>query len=244
MSDPRFDELVQWTEGEVTTRRAAELERELASSAALRAEKAKVDALLESLSRPAPGLEDVDLRAGLWANVEAAPAPRSARRLPLWLGLAAGLVVMATLSFLALRDDGIREKGGQGTLTGFEAFVVRGDDVTPLGATMHVGDALGFSYRNLPGSRATELLLYGVDARGETFWFYPAWAEASRPPNSLHIGTSNEPVRLMEAVRHALVPGRLELHAVFLESRVSVSDAEAGRLPPHEASTLTVEVLP
>jgi hypothetical protein len=107
-----------------------------------------------------------------------------------------------------------------------------------------VGDALGFSYRNLPGSSATELLLYGVDARGETFWFYPAWAEASRPPNSLHIGTSNEPVRLMEAVRHALAPGRLELHAVFLEAPVSVSDAEAGRLPAHEASTLTVEVLP
>jgi hypothetical protein len=37
MSDPRFDELVRWTEGEVTTRRATELERELASSDALRA---------------------------------------------------------------------------------------------------------------------------------------------------------------------------------------------------------------
>ncbi|MBM4783669.1 MAG: hypothetical protein GQE15_38870 [Archangiaceae bacterium] len=243
MSDPRFDELVQWTEGEVTTRRAAELERELASSEPLRAEKAKVDALMESLSRPAPGLDAIDLRPDLWANVEATPAPR-ARRLPLWLSLAAGLMVMATLSFLALRGDGIREKGGQGSLTGFEAFVVRGDEVTPLGATMHVGDALGFSYRNLPGSRATELLLYGVDSRGETFWFYPAWTDASRPPDSLHIGTSNEPVRLMEAVRHALVPGRLELHAVFLTSPVSVSDAEAGRLPEHEASTLTVEVLP
>lgn len=244
MSDPRFDELVRWTEGEVTTRRAAELERELASSDTLRAEKAKVDALLESLARPAPGLEAIDLRAQLWATVDAAPTQQRARRLPLWLGLAAGLVVTAALSFLALRDDGIREKGGQGGLTGFEAFVVRGDAVTPLGATMHVGDALGFSYRNLPGSRATELLLYGVDARGEMFWFYPAWTDASRPPNSLHIGTSNEPIRLMEAVRHALVPGRLELHAVFLTSPVSVSDAEAGRLPEHEASTLTVEVLP
>ena len=87
-------------------------------------------------------------------------------------------------------------------------------------------------------------LLYGVDARGEMFWFYPAWTDASRPPNSLHIGTSNEPVRLMEAVRHALVPGRFELHAVFLESPVSAQDAEAGRLPAHETSTLTVEVLP
>lgn len=243
MSGPRFDELVQWTEGEVTTRRAAELERELASSEALRGEKAKVDALMESLARPAPGLDALDLRPDLWAAVDAAPV-RTSRKAPLWLGLAAGLALVATLSFLALRDDGIREKGGQGGLTGFEAFVVRGDEVTPLGATMHVGDALGFSYRNLPGSRAKELLLYGVDARGEMFWFYPAWTDASRPPNSLHIGTSNEPVRLMEAVRHALVPGRFELHAVFLESPVSAQDAEAGRLPAHETSTLTVEVLP
>lgn len=243
MSDPRFDELVQWTEGEVTTRRAAELERELASSEALRGEKAKVDALLESLARPAPGLDAIDLRAGLWATVDAAPT-RTSRKTPMWLGLAAGLALVGTLSFVALRDDGIREKGGQGGLTGFEAFVVRGDEVTPLGATMHVGDALGFSYRNLPGSRATELLLYGIDARGETFWFYPAWTDASRPPKSLHIGTSNEPIRLLEAVRHALVPGRFELHAVFLEAPVSVQDAEAGHLPAHEASTLTVEVLP
>jgi hypothetical protein len=50
--------------------------------------------------------------------------------------------VTAAGSFLALRDDGVREKGGEGRLTGFDAFVVRGDEVTPLGATMHVGDAL------------------------------------------------------------------------------------------------------
>ncbi len=244
MSDPRFDELVRLSEGEVTTRRAAELERELATSDAVRTEKQRLDELVASLSRPAPGLEAVDLRAGLWASVDAQPAQPVRRRFPRWLPVAAGLLLMLSVAGLWVRDDGVREKGGSGSLVGFEAFVVHGDEVTPLGATMHRDDALGFAYRNLPGSNARHLLLYGVDERGEVFWFYPAWTDPARPPSALPIETSNLTVRLSEAVRHPLVPGRLELRAVFLEAPVSVTDAEAGKLPPHHAATMTVEVLP
>lgn len=246
MSDPRFDELVRLSEGEVTTRRAAELERELASSDSLRAEQARLEALTQALGRPAPGLDDIDLRSGVWARVDSAPMARPAPRGWSWLAMAAGVTLLASTAFFVLgsSNDGVREKGGQGSLVGFEAFVVRGDDVSPLGSTMHVDDALGFAYRNLPGSRARHLLLSGVDARGQVFWFYPAWTDAARPPRAVPIEVSNQSLRLGEAVRHALVPGRLELRAMFLEEPVSVLDAEAGRLPVHQVSTLTIEVLP
>ena len=241
MNDPRFDELVRLTEGEVTTRRAEELQKELATSAELRATQASVDELIDALTRPAPALEQVDLRGGLWER----PAPAPRRTTFRWLAMAGTLGLIASAALVAVRPhDDIRAKGGEGALTGFEAFVLLDDGVSPLGATMRPTDALAFAYRNLPGSKARALMVYAVDTRGHTFWFYPAWVDPQRPPSAMPIGESNGTIRLGEAIRHELSPGPLVVHALFLERPVSVLDVEAGRLPPHEAQTLSVEVTP
>lgn len=244
MSRERFDELLALREGELTTRQTQALEAELAADPKLRAEQARLDALVQALERPPAGLEAIDLRAGVWAT---APTPTRRRLTPLMgLGLAlaaAGLV--AGLVWLPVGTDlDVREKGGSGSLTGFEAFVLRDGLVTPLGASMHRGDALSFAYRNLPGSRARSLLVLAVDEAGTVYWFSPTWSEGEPPPQATPIGTSNDVVRFEHGVRHALRPGRLTLRALFLEAPVSVLDAETGRLPPHERHELSVEVLP
>ncbi|MBL8920232.1 MAG: hypothetical protein JNJ54_15305 [Myxococcaceae bacterium] len=247
MTDTRFDELVKLSEGEVTARRAEALRAELATSPTLRAEQARLEALVAALEAPAPRLEGLDLRDGFWAMADAAPAPvRSGPglRVAAALAVAAGLALV-TATAVMLRDDGVREKGASGAeLTGFEAWVLRDGQVTRLGPTMHRDDALGFSYRNLPGSSARAIMVYAEDAAGRVFWFYPAWTDPGARPSAVPIGVSNAPVRLDEAVRHELSPGLLTIHALFLDTPVSVVDVEAGRVRAPRAASVTVEVLP
>jgi hypothetical protein len=239
MSLTPFDELVQKTEGELTERRVAELERALATSPSLQAEQARVDQLVGALSRSAPGLEEVDLREGLWelpGPVPAAPARR-------W-GLVAGpLVALAAAAVVLLvpRDE-FRAKGGQGSPAGLEVFTLRAENAVPLGATMRAGDALGFAWRNLPGSPYRALMIYATDSKGTVFWFYPAWTDTKRPPDSIPIGTSAEQVELREAVQHSLTTGPLTVHALFTRSALSVLDVEAGRVPTQDVVHVTREV--
>lgn len=246
MTDTRFDELVRLSEGEVTARRAEALRAELASSPELRAEQARLDALVAALEQPAPRLEAIDLREGFWALADAASPPVRRRTGPLLAAFTvAASLALVTASVVMLRDDGVREKGAPGAaLTGFEAWVVRDGQVTRLGPTMRRDDALGFSYRNLPGSSARALMVYAQDAAGRFFWFYPAWTDPAARPSAIPIGVSNAPVQLEDAVQHELSPGLLTIHALFLDAPVSVEDVEAGRVRAPRAASVTVEVLP
>ncbi len=231
-----FEELLQKTEGELTSRRAAELEEALTSSPVLQAEQRRVEQLIDAVSRPAPGVETVDLREGLWARE--VPAPRRVRRWPFVVAFAAA--VMVALVFIP-RGEEFGVKGSTGSVAGFEAFTVEGQ---PLGKTMHATDALGFAYRNLPDSPWRSLMIYGVDARGEVFWFYPQWAVGEAPPSSVPIVASSERVSLPLAVRHELQRGPLVLHALFTKQPLSVTEVEAGRVPSDAVQhvTLAVEV--
>lgn len=244
MSDARFDELVRLSEGELTSRRAAELEKELETSPELQATQVRVAHLVDALSREDPALEGVDLREGLWTRE--APPRRVSRRAWWAAGAALAAALLLVVAATQAGDDDVRVKGGGGAPAGFEVFVLRDGRTQPLGPTLHADDALGFAYRNLPDSPYRALMLYAVDANGRTFWFYPAWDDAQRPPKSVPIGTSAGRVELPDAVRHALAPGRLVVHALFSREPLGVVDVEAGRVPSEGALSLTVEaqVLP
>lgn len=247
MTASRFDELVKLSEGEVTARRADELRTAVAESPEWRAEQARLDTLVSALEQSPPGLDAVDVRADVWAAIDGAPmAPeRASRRLPGVLALAASLALVVAGGAAWLGRDEVRSKGAVGgTLTGFEAWVLRDGQVTRLGPTMRRDDALGFSYRNLPGSSARALMVYAQDTSGRFFWFYPAWNDPAAPPGAVPIGVSNAPVQLDEAVRHELSPGPLTIHALFLDAPVSVLDVEAGSVRAPRAASVTVEVLP
>lgn len=252
MSHTPFEELVRRTEGELTSRRAAELEQQLESDAALRDAQAGVERLIDGLRREDPALDGVDLREGLWTR----PAPPRAGRRQLAAVLAASGVALAAgvaVLFAApprptapAEEPEARVKGGAPELAGFEAFVLRDGRGQALGPTMRAGDALGFSYRNLPGSPYRALMLYATDERGTTYWFYPAWTEASEAPRSIPIGLASGAVELPDAVRHPLVPGKLVVHALFSVSPLGVREVEQGGPLPDGVLTLSreVQVLP
>lgn len=241
MSTP-FEELVQKSEGELTTRRTAELDEALTRSPELREEQQRVEQLIGALTLPSPELAEVDLREGLW--VREVPAAPRARRWPWVLGLAAAAAVVLAL-VLPRGSDEFGVKGSHGAPAGFDAFVMRDGAAKPLVTTMHRDDAVGFAYRNLPDSPWRALMLYGVDAQGRVFWFYPQWAEGEAPPKSVAIVTSSTRVELPDAVKHELSTGPLVLHALFSKQPLLVTDIEGGRIPTDvQHLTTTVEVTP
>jgi hypothetical protein len=238
-----FDELIKKSEGELTTRRAAELDAELKASPQLQAEQREVDHLIEALSQPAPGLDEVDLREGLWTRPVPERRSRTQRTRFALAATALAAMALAVFALPGLHDDEFRAKGASGSLSGFDAFVVRNGIAEPLGPTIHRGEPLGFAYRNQPDSPNHALAIFAVDATGRFFWFYPEWREGQAPPSSISIATSPTRIELPDAVKHDFASGRLLIYALFTPEPVSVLDVEAGRTatPPQG---LAVEVLP
>lgn len=225
------DELLKKTEGELTTRRAAELDEALQTSPELQAEQRKVEQLLAAVSAADPALENVDLREGLWAR----PVPeRRSARWPLFVAVAA--VAAGLALFIAIpsaEESRFHPKGGDATsLSGVKVLVFPrgGGAAMPLGDTLHRDDALGFGYRNQPDSKNRALAIYAVDASGRIFWFYPAWREGQAPPSSIAISTSTALIPLHDMVKHDFALGKLTLHALFTPEPISVLDVESGRV--------------
>ncbi|MFT3707002.1 MAG: hypothetical protein QM817_04965 [Archangium sp.] len=234
-----FEELLKKSEGELTSRRAAELDAELKTSPELEREQRRVDQLIAAATKPDPALENVDLREGLWTREVPKPEPRRSRAWPL---AAIAAVAAAVFFFAPAATDEFRAKSGHGTLTGLEVFVVRNGTAEPLGASIHRGDALGFAYRNQPDSSSRALAIAATDSTGRVFWFYPEWREGQPPPRSMTIATSTGRIELPDAVKHEFATGRLTINAFFTAAPVSVLELESGGAKPSE--TITLEVLP
>jgi len=85
-------------------------------------------------------------------------------------------------------------------------------------------DELLFAYTNPEGFRY--LLVFGVDERGQVYWYHPAWTDPSHTPAAVPIRPGPDLVELPEAVHHELEGRRLRLYAIFSESRPTVRELE------------------
>jgi hypothetical protein len=95
------------------------------------------------------------------------------------------------------------------------------------GSVVHAGESLAFSYVNPPAVGARDVMIFGRDAAGHVFWFWPAWDNAADDPQSLPISASGNPIELTEAVRHALAPGPLTIVGLFTPKPLHVREVEA-----------------
>ncbi len=146
---------------------------------------------------------------------------------------ALGLACAALLAFSALRarPDAAdsQEFAARGSVAEAPSSFVR---VYRAGATRAelVGgqiardDELAFAYENRAGFEY--LLVFGVDERGQVFWYYPAWTDASATPTALPIRKSRELLELPDAVRQKLVGKRLRLLSIFTHEPLSVRAVE------------------
>ena len=123
------------------------------------------------------------------------------------------------------------------------------------GSVMHAGESLAFAYANPAELGAGYLLVFGRDAGGRVYWFWPAWSDAADNPASLPIQATPAgapPVELTEAVRQPLPTGPLTIVGLFTPRPLhvrQVEEAVAGGLGglqafPGHIWTETLEVTP
>jgi hypothetical protein len=95
------------------------------------------------------------------------------------------------------------------------------------GGVIHASESLAFTYVNPASIGAGYVMIFGRDAAGRVFWFWPAWNDGSQDPGSLPIPSSASPVELTEAVRQSLQPGPLTVVGLFTPKPLHVREVEA-----------------
>lgn len=190
-------------------------------------------AALESLERD----PDARARERMARALFAPSAPRRA-----FLGAGVGVMALAGVALMVSwerQSDRFQARGtppqAAAATPSLEIFRVGADGrAERAGSTIHAQEALAFSFRNPARAGASggtgaagHLMVFARDAGGRVFWFWPAWDNPAEDPSSLPIATTDRPVELGEAVRHALQPGLLTIFGLFADGPQQVRRVEA-----------------
>jgi hypothetical protein len=156
-------------------------------------------------------------------------------------GLALGVACLALLVTVGRTPSPFQARGSvqAGALSGAALAIYRvpRDQTNPealavsdtqrAGTTVRAGESLAFSYVNPTSVGASYLMVFGRDAAGRVYWFWPAWDDASNDPASVAISEGTTPVELREAVRHPLAAGPLTIVGLFTPKPLHVREVEA-----------------
>jgi hypothetical protein len=228
----------------------------------------RTHSMLEELE---PGGAD-RARERLGRGVFAAEAPQAQRkRLFAGAGLTAAFACFALVVMMRRPEirDGFQERGGLGSIEAplptLAIYRVPRDAGNPerlavgeahrAGSLMHAGESLAFAYLNPGELNEGYLMVFGRDAAGHVYWFWPAWNDASQDPASLPVQATPSgaaPVELTEAVRHPLSAGPLTIVGLFTPQALHVRQVEAAvangleglQAFPGHVWTETLEVTP
>ncbi|NTX07265.1 hypothetical protein [Myxococcus sp. CA040A] len=165
-----------------------------------------------------------------------------------------GLLVLGLPRVGTTGDDGFtaRSVGTRGGDARLLAYAVEpGGHTSLLGPTLKPDQELAFAFRNPDGHRY--LMVFARDAAGHVYWYHPSWTDPASDPSALPIPPGGDLRELPEAISHPLAPGLLTLHAVFLDSPLTVKQLEAllaagpleSRLPAGaDTTSMTLQVAP
>lgn len=95
----------------------------------------------------------------------------------------------------------------------------------PLGAAMRAGDELSFSYES--GCAKKYLMVYATDELGGVYWFHPAWTNAAENPSAIGLEVGSGVHELRVATAHAWKGKHVQIHGIFVDTPVTVREAEA-----------------
>jgi hypothetical protein len=87
-------------------------------------------------------------------------------------------------------------------------------------------DYLAFAYTNSSKAELRYLILFGVDERGDIYWYYPAHEKRDENPCSISVRQTHEETPLPDEVQHHLLPGQLKIWALFSKTPLCVSSIE------------------
>lgn len=242
--------LAAYLDGEVTPSESAMIQAELVDSGSTRRRLEELRDIRDALANPIDDIEELDLVDSLDRALDGV-APARPRRswLRSWYTISAAaaacLATMGAARLLGRRsDDDIRAKSStlaaKAQFADIQAYrVAPGAKAVRLGTRMAASDGLVFSYTNLGHEAYEYLMVFGVDARGEVRWFFPAYEDESANPQSIHIEKGRVGVELRETIYHRFAPGLLTIHALFTPSPLLVREVEARVQAAPAGSTVT-----
>lgn len=239
MNDISSQELFLYLEGEVTKRRAAEIDEHLGACRDCRERLESRREMIDSLAEPHEDLKGLDLVPDVRRLIEEQgdrPAePR--RKLPavsVRIGLLVALAGAVALWFATARKDEFRIKSAgeaayeQDRWVGLKAFRAgEGEDPDPLAGRIGRGDYLLFAYTNQGEKPYPYMMILAVDANKHVRWFYPAYTSEANDPRSIPIGGNVTGAELFEKIHHDLAPGSLWIYGLFTRKPLRVSEVEA-----------------
>lgn len=195
------------------------------------------------------------LARGLGLDARAPAAPWRLALVPVAVACLALLMVRIPWTGTTTGDDGFTARGAGNAVADarLRVYAVEpGGHTTLLGPTLRPDQELAFSFRNPDAHRF--LMVFARDSAGRVYWYHPSWTDPASNPSAVPILPSEDPRELPEAISHALTPGPLSLHAVFLDAPLTVRDMEAllakdssleSVLPSGaDSSTLQLQVVP
>jgi hypothetical protein len=263
---PAPEELLRLLDGEITENRSSQLRSHLVDcrhcAQELEAQKqltARLGAPIDGT--PAPGAAQAILRR-LDSAVASRPRPPASRW---WVLGAGGLAAAAAVALVALpraaRDPGeFRPRGAtvaRINRVGIELWAL---ETAPRklasGAPVAPSTAFVASYSNID-TAAAHLLAFGVDARGEVHWLYPAFDDSRADPPAVRL----EPLHVQQALPDSVVledvpVGPLRVVSIISRGPLHVSSIEGlaagertleplrARFPDAQVSELLLRVEP
>jgi hypothetical protein len=250
-SCPRSIDLVRLLDGEVTRNEEARLRAHLESCGACREESVNVEQLLGDLAAPLARVPSAGADSILRAIQEGRQAPPIPARRPVakWTAAFGLLAAAAGVLFLVAGRGGVpgqefQARGGAAGLAarvGITLYAPIAHRV-PLREGTRIGSQTAFtaSYRNLEEKQPVHLLLFGVDARGELHWLYPAFTDGHSDPVAIRLPFNRQETALPESVvLDGPALGTLRLFSVVTPDAVHVSTIES--LPRSELTPTTLE---
>lgn len=242
---PHTDVLARYFEGELTKSEADVVERQLQTTAETRDELQRIERIADALSTTDESLKNTDMVSMVRQAIAESNQNeiQKRNRKPYWTGLVltTGLATAATVAFILFgslfdtesRDDGeFGIKGDTTTVEGRESWagieinrVVNDTTVKQVTNAIASNDEMLIAYRNAGPHPYRYLMVFAVDAQGEVYWYYPAYLSARTDPVSIPI-EPRDYIVLEEKVRHKLPEGSLEIHSLFSDRAIRVSEVE------------------
>jgi hypothetical protein len=164
-------------------------------------------------------------RLGAALGLPAARRPSRARFA--WVLVPVAAALMLTVWLRPVEGDGFTPRGADAgaSLAWLEVYrLAAGQSPVPNATRLASVDALAFAYRN-PESHPY-LMVFAVDAAQHVHWYFPEWTQAETDPAAVSISGGHALTELRAAITQPLSPGPLKLHALFLDSPLTVRSVE------------------
>lgn len=248
MSDPcpRPTELLELIDGELTENHAAAVRTHLARCPACRAAHESQRRMIERLAASDTDLPSTGALDAVLRRLDASAPTRGPTRLRLagaLGGLAAAAALLAAVSLRPGPDAGLfTARGGTSEWSrrvGVELWTLEnGPQRLARGQSLSPGAPLVAVCNNVDEAPAY-LLAFGLDARGEVHWLYPAYLDRRTDPGSVRLEPSVVQRPLPESVvLEGVAEGPLRLVTVVTRSPLRVSDVETATLAERQPAAL------